>query len=75
MHKDWNHRWGVSYKELLAPCLFVSQPSSRQTSGNKSGLARRLGEQQQLFVLALGLKWMVVQRAFLYWCQGRRLVF
>lgn len=34
----------MSCKELLAPCMFTRQPSSRQSPGtNKSGGRRRVG--------------------------------
>lgn len=64
---------GSELQRASGPCLLVT-PAARLTSGiERSGT--EAGRAQRPFVLAGGVKWMVVQRALLYWCQGRRLFF
>lgn len=66
---------GASHKELLAPVGLETPPPGRPPARARA-LGSRAGRgPQQLFVLAGGLQWTVVQRAFLYWCQGRRVCF
>lgn len=66
-------RGGVSRKELLAPVGSETPPPVRPRARALGTEAGR--EPQQLSVLAVGLKRMVVQRALLYSCQGRRVCF
>lgn len=66
---------GVSYKELLAPCMFTRQPSSLGSPGtNKSGGRRRVGAPAALCPGA-GLKVDGSAKSISLLVSGRRLFF